>query len=159
MLKRVADTLINLYAMTAVLSRASRSISIGVRNHQHEVNNSPPTKTSHERKTPLGFKYWNSIKWIRNTQVPNMYKHSVGYKYSQPVLTCICLENRTRLNAHHSGHTEYTYRIHVVFSSTPLEQPTGHRFACAVWIHCSCGPEGQWMESKNTSGALTKNTL
>ncbi|XP_026999778.2 complex I assembly factor ACAD9, mitochondrial [Tachysurus fulvidraco] len=36
-LKRVADTLINLYAMTAVLSRASRSISIGLRNHEHEV--------------------------------------------------------------------------------------------------------------------------
>ncbi|KAI5093504.1 acyl-CoA dehydrogenase family member 9, mitochondrial, partial [Silurus meridionalis] len=36
-LKRVADTLINLYAMTAVLSRASRSISIGLRNHDHEV--------------------------------------------------------------------------------------------------------------------------
>ncbi|TSK16227.1 Acyl-CoA dehydrogenase family member 9, mitochondrial [Bagarius yarrelli] len=36
-LKRVADTLINLYAMTAVLSRASRSISIGLRNHGHEV--------------------------------------------------------------------------------------------------------------------------
>ncbi|XP_060897417.1 complex I assembly factor ACAD9, mitochondrial [Labrus mixtus] len=37
MLKRVADVLINLYAMTAVLSRASRSISIGLRNHDHEV--------------------------------------------------------------------------------------------------------------------------
>lgn len=36
-LKRVADVLINLYAMTAVLSRTSRSISIGVRNHDHEV--------------------------------------------------------------------------------------------------------------------------
>ncbi|KAM4581757.1 complex I assembly factor ACAD9, mitochondrial [Fundulus diaphanus] len=36
-LKRVADILINLYAMTAVLSRASRSISIGLRNHDHEV--------------------------------------------------------------------------------------------------------------------------
>ncbi|XP_041639172.1 complex I assembly factor ACAD9, mitochondrial [Cheilinus undulatus] len=36
-LKRVADVLINLYAMTAVLSRASRSISIGLRNHDHEV--------------------------------------------------------------------------------------------------------------------------
>ncbi|XP_006007880.1 complex I assembly factor ACAD9, mitochondrial [Latimeria chalumnae] len=36
-LKRVADVLINLYAMTAVLSRASRSISIGLRDHDHEV--------------------------------------------------------------------------------------------------------------------------
>ncbi|KAL8212451.1 UNVERIFIED_CONTAM: Acyl-CoA dehydrogenase member 9, mitochondrial [Gekko kuhli] len=36
-LKRVANILINLYAMTAVLSRASRSISIGLRNHDHEV--------------------------------------------------------------------------------------------------------------------------
>ncbi|XP_075431094.1 complex I assembly factor ACAD9, mitochondrial [Ascaphus truei] len=36
-LKRVADILINLYAMTAVVSRASRSISIGLSNHDHEV--------------------------------------------------------------------------------------------------------------------------
>uniref|UniRef100_A0A669D0W1 Acyl-CoA dehydrogenase family, member 9 n=1 Tax=Oreochromis niloticus TaxID=8128 RepID=A0A669D0W1_ORENI len=36
-LKRVADVLIHIYAMTAVLSRASRSISIGLRNHDHEV--------------------------------------------------------------------------------------------------------------------------
>lgn len=36
-LKRVADVLINLYAMTAVLSRTSRSISIGLRSHDHEV--------------------------------------------------------------------------------------------------------------------------
>uniref|UniRef100_A0A8C4E8K8 Acyl-CoA dehydrogenase family, member 9 n=1 Tax=Dicentrarchus labrax TaxID=13489 RepID=A0A8C4E8K8_DICLA len=36
-LKRVADVLINVYAMTAVLSRASRSICIGLRNHDHEV--------------------------------------------------------------------------------------------------------------------------
>ncbi|XP_053723906.1 complex I assembly factor ACAD9, mitochondrial [Synchiropus splendidus] len=36
-LKRVADVLINMYAMTAVLSRSSRSISIGLRNHDHEV--------------------------------------------------------------------------------------------------------------------------
>lgn len=36
-LKKVADILINLYAMTAVLSRASRSICIGLRNHDHEV--------------------------------------------------------------------------------------------------------------------------
>ncbi|XP_021488804.1 complex I assembly factor ACAD9, mitochondrial [Meriones unguiculatus] len=36
-LKRVANILINLYAMTAVLSRASRSIRIGLRNHDHEV--------------------------------------------------------------------------------------------------------------------------
>ncbi|XP_062977323.1 complex I assembly factor ACAD9, mitochondrial isoform X2 [Elgaria multicarinata webbii] len=38
-LKRVADMLINLYAMTATISRASRSISIGLRNHDHEVRN------------------------------------------------------------------------------------------------------------------------
>ncbi|MEE6501570.1 hypothetical protein FKM82_004250 [Ascaphus truei] len=37
-LKRVADILINLYAMTAVVSRASRSISIGLSNHDHEVS-------------------------------------------------------------------------------------------------------------------------
>ncbi|KAM9364385.1 complex I assembly factor ACAD9, mitochondrial [Pholidichthys leucotaenia] len=36
-LKKVADVLINLYAMTAVLSRATRSISIGLKNHDHEV--------------------------------------------------------------------------------------------------------------------------
>ncbi|XP_066203510.1 complex I assembly factor ACAD9, mitochondrial [Saccopteryx leptura] len=36
-LKRVANILINLYAMTAVLSRASRSIRAGLRNHDHEV--------------------------------------------------------------------------------------------------------------------------
>lgn len=39
-LKRVANVLINLYGMVAVLSRASRSIRIGLRNHDHEV--SPP---------------------------------------------------------------------------------------------------------------------
>ncbi|NWI14752.1 ACAD9 dehydrogenase, partial [Crypturellus soui] len=36
-LKKVADIVINLYAMTAAISRASRSISIGLRNHDHEV--------------------------------------------------------------------------------------------------------------------------
>ncbi|XP_040102599.1 complex I assembly factor ACAD9, mitochondrial [Oryx dammah] len=36
-LKRVANVLINLYAMTAVLSRASRSIRLGLRHHDHEV--------------------------------------------------------------------------------------------------------------------------
>ncbi|XP_019724295.1 complex I assembly factor ACAD9, mitochondrial [Hippocampus comes] len=36
-LKKVADVLINLYAMTAVLSRSSRSIRLGLRNHDHEV--------------------------------------------------------------------------------------------------------------------------
>ncbi|XP_007531693.2 complex I assembly factor ACAD9, mitochondrial isoform X2 [Erinaceus europaeus] len=36
-LKRVANILINLYAMTAVLSRASRSIRSGLCNHDHEV--------------------------------------------------------------------------------------------------------------------------
>ncbi|KAG9483677.1 complex I assembly factor ACAD9, mitochondrial [Eleutherodactylus coqui] len=36
-LKRVADIIINLYGMTAVISRASRSISIGLQNHDHEV--------------------------------------------------------------------------------------------------------------------------
>lgn len=37
-LKRVANILINLYGMTAVLSRASRSIRAGLRNHDHEVS-------------------------------------------------------------------------------------------------------------------------
>ena len=46
-LKRVADVIINLYAMTAVLSRASRSISIGLRNHDHEVP--PPPQTPGHR--------------------------------------------------------------------------------------------------------------
>ncbi|XP_004702569.1 complex I assembly factor ACAD9, mitochondrial [Echinops telfairi] len=36
-MKRVANILINLYGMTAVLSRASRSMRIGLRNHDHEV--------------------------------------------------------------------------------------------------------------------------
>lgn len=36
-LKRVANILINLYGMTAVLSRASRAIRLGLRNHDHEV--------------------------------------------------------------------------------------------------------------------------
>ncbi|XP_038596755.1 complex I assembly factor ACAD9, mitochondrial isoform X2 [Tachyglossus aculeatus] len=36
-MKRLADVIINLYAMTAVLSRASRSIRIGLRNHDHEI--------------------------------------------------------------------------------------------------------------------------
>ena len=36
-LKRVANVLINLYGMTAVLSRATRSIRMGLRNHDHEV--------------------------------------------------------------------------------------------------------------------------
>nr|XP_006206830.1 complex I assembly factor ACAD9, mitochondrial [Vicugna pacos] len=36
-LKRVANVLINLFGMTAVLSRASRSIRTGLRNHDHEV--------------------------------------------------------------------------------------------------------------------------
>ncbi|KAM4820878.1 complex I assembly factor ACAD9, mitochondrial [Thomomys bottae] len=36
-LKRLANILINLYGMTAVLSRASRAIRIGLRNHDHEV--------------------------------------------------------------------------------------------------------------------------
>ncbi|XP_058026008.1 complex I assembly factor ACAD9, mitochondrial [Ahaetulla prasina] len=36
-LKKVANIVINLYAMTAVISRASRSICIGLSNHDHEV--------------------------------------------------------------------------------------------------------------------------
>ncbi|XP_005387168.1 PREDICTED: acyl-CoA dehydrogenase family member 9, mitochondrial-like isoform X2 [Chinchilla lanigera] len=36
-MKRVANVLINLYGMTAVLSRASRSVRIGLQNHDHEV--------------------------------------------------------------------------------------------------------------------------
>lgn len=51
-LKRVADVLINLYAMTAVLSRASRSISIGLRNHDHEVC-SQHTHTNRLRLRPV----------------------------------------------------------------------------------------------------------
>lgn len=43
-LKRVANILINLYGMTAVLSRASRSIRIGLRNHDHEVSLDGPTQ-------------------------------------------------------------------------------------------------------------------
>lgn len=42
-LKRVANILINLYGMTAVLSRASRSIRSGLRNHDHEVSPWSPT--------------------------------------------------------------------------------------------------------------------
>lgn len=37
-LKRVSDIVINLYAMTAAISRASRAISIGLRNHDHDVS-------------------------------------------------------------------------------------------------------------------------
>ncbi|XP_044512824.1 complex I assembly factor ACAD9, mitochondrial [Gracilinanus agilis] len=36
-MKRMADIMINMYAMTAVLSRSSRSIRIGLRNYDHEV--------------------------------------------------------------------------------------------------------------------------
>uniref|UniRef100_A0A4X2LFJ1 Acyl-CoA dehydrogenase family member 9 n=1 Tax=Vombatus ursinus TaxID=29139 RepID=A0A4X2LFJ1_VOMUR len=36
-MKRMADILINLYAMTAVLSRSSRSVRLGLHNHDHEV--------------------------------------------------------------------------------------------------------------------------
>lgn len=36
-LKRVADVLIDIYAMTAVLSRATRSISWGLPNNEHET--------------------------------------------------------------------------------------------------------------------------
>ncbi|KAM5292131.1 complex I assembly factor ACAD9, mitochondrial-like [Ctenodactylus gundi] len=37
LMKRVANILINMYGMAAVLSRASRSIRIGLRNHDHEI--------------------------------------------------------------------------------------------------------------------------
>uniref|UniRef100_A0A8C6YBX1 Complex I assembly factor ACAD9, mitochondrial n=1 Tax=Naja naja TaxID=35670 RepID=A0A8C6YBX1_NAJNA len=37
-LKKVANVVINLYAMTAVLSRATRSMCIGLNNHDHEVS-------------------------------------------------------------------------------------------------------------------------
>ena len=37
-LARLADVTIDLYGMTAVLARASRSISIGLPNNQHEVS-------------------------------------------------------------------------------------------------------------------------
>ena len=36
-LKRLAEIVIDLYGMTAVLSRASRSYCIGLRNADHEV--------------------------------------------------------------------------------------------------------------------------
>ncbi len=36
-IRRFADIAIDLYAMTAVLGRASRSMSIGLRNADHEV--------------------------------------------------------------------------------------------------------------------------
>ena len=36
-LKRLADTCIDLYAMTAVIGRCSRSMCIGLRNSDHEV--------------------------------------------------------------------------------------------------------------------------
>uniref|UniRef100_A0A2D4K7E2 ACAD9/ACADV-like C-terminal domain-containing protein n=2 Tax=Micrurus TaxID=8634 RepID=A0A2D4K7E2_9SAUR len=36
-LKKVANIIINLYAMTAVISRATRSMCIGLNNHDHEV--------------------------------------------------------------------------------------------------------------------------
>ena len=36
-LRRVADVAIDLFAMTAVLSRCSRSYCIGLRNAEHEV--------------------------------------------------------------------------------------------------------------------------
>lgn len=51
MLKRVADVVINLYAMTAAISRASRSISIGLRNHDHEVRVLQPSH-SHPGSAP-----------------------------------------------------------------------------------------------------------
>uniref|UniRef100_A0A8P0T7S0 Complex I assembly factor ACAD9, mitochondrial n=1 Tax=Canis lupus familiaris TaxID=9615 RepID=A0A8P0T7S0_CANLF len=50
-LKRVANILINLYGMTAVLSRASRSIRVGLRNHDHEVLLSPPTLGGRRQET------------------------------------------------------------------------------------------------------------
>lgn len=40
-LRRVADVAIDLYSMTAVLSRASRSHCIGLRNSDHEVYTLP----------------------------------------------------------------------------------------------------------------------
>uniref|UniRef100_A0A8C1CQ87 Acyl-CoA dehydrogenase family, member 9 n=2 Tax=Cyprinus carpio TaxID=7962 RepID=A0A8C1CQ87_CYPCA len=58
-LKKVADVLINLYAMTAVLSRTSRSISIGLRNHDHEeicLQNFEIVNVNSLVKSPLGFR-------------------------------------------------------------------------------------------------------
>lgn len=54
-LKRVANVLINLYAMTAVLSRASRSIRLGLRDHDHEV--SPPPGPTTVLRLPLTVLY------------------------------------------------------------------------------------------------------
>ena len=41
-LKMIADVAIDLYAMTAVIGRASRSYCIGLRNADHEVLLCPP---------------------------------------------------------------------------------------------------------------------
>lgn len=37
-LKRLANIVIDLYAMTSCIARTSRSLSIGLRNSDHEVN-------------------------------------------------------------------------------------------------------------------------
>lgn len=56
-LKRVANVLINLYGMTAVLSRASRSIRLGLRDQDHEVS---PRLGSRQPAAPLTVLYWGS---------------------------------------------------------------------------------------------------
>lgn len=53
-LKRVANVLINLYGMTAVLSRASRSIRMGVRNHDHEVSPLPALSSAFDEDCGWG---------------------------------------------------------------------------------------------------------
>ena len=55
-LKRVANVLINLYGMTAVLSRASRSMRLGLRDHDHEV--SPPPGPTTVLRLHLTVLYW-----------------------------------------------------------------------------------------------------
>lgn len=72
-LKRVANILINLYGMTAVLSRASRSMRAGLRNHDHEVSSPPllcpalPSPALPPHRQPLaGFVllYFNETWWL-----------------------------------------------------------------------------------------------
>ena len=41
-LKRIADIAIDMFAITSCLARASRSKSIGLRNHDHEVRKACP---------------------------------------------------------------------------------------------------------------------
>lgn len=64
-LKRVANILINLYGMTAVLSRASRSMRTGLRNHDHEVSLPGPAWPPH-RQPSAGFVllHFSEARWL-----------------------------------------------------------------------------------------------